>query len=422
MAASIALVSALALTGCGRADSTASTASAASVDNTPATGTVTLWAPDGDAAALDSVLAPFKAANPNVDVEVTLIPSDDYTTKLQSAVAAGTGPDIAQLYTESQSQFISGSSFLPVPSGLVDSSSFFPGSWQSGVINGTAYSVPWYAYTYDLVYRKDLAAQAGVSAPTTWDQTVPFFQALQTAGAAKGLGADVGWDIYNGQDLAQLLWQDGGSLMSSDGTKWTLNTPEMIKAIAFNASFFTSGAADTAGPGFLDAQPYFVSGKTASMITGPWVIGQFDGVQGTPGWTAANVATAPVPAGSAGSIGAVAGGSWGVLSTSKNADSSWKVIRYLSQPDTQVAQFKAYSSLPAVQAAWADPSIADQPLLSAFLTQLKTAKTYPQSSTWAQVATQLGAEMEAVAKGTETAEQAASNIQSYADGLGTGTK
>lgn len=408
------------LTGCGRAAAPSGAGATAAVDDSPATGTVTVWAPDGDAKTLSEVIAPFEKANPDLDVEVTLIPSSDYNTKLQAALSSGTGPDIAQVYTEAQTQFTGGGDFAPVPDGLVDSSAFFPGSWSAGVVDGVAYTVPWYAYTYALVYRKDLAAAAGVTPPTQWSGLSPFLTGLQSAGAVKGLGADVGWDSYNGQDLAQYVWQAGGDLLSADGKSWTLDTPEMVAAIEYNASFFTDGTADTSGPGFLDAQPYFVQGKTASMFTGPWVIGQLDAVAGSDGWTAENVGTAPVPGGTAGSIGAVAGGSWGVLSGSDNADSSWKLIRYLAEPETQVSQYQANASLPAVQSAWTDPAIADQPLLDAFFTQLQTARNYPQNSTWPQVATHMGTVMEAVAKGAETPEAAAADIQAFAENLGTG--
>lgn len=289
------------------------------------------------------------------------------------------------------------------------------------MVKDVAYTVPWYAYTYALVYRADLARKAGVKAPTTWDGMLPFFKALKGAGAVHGLGADNGWDIFNGQDVAMYAWQAGGSLLSADG-KWTLDTPAMVDALQYNASFFTSGAADTATPTFLDAQPYFVSGKTATMITGPWVIGQLDTAAKKDGWTASHVATAPLPAGASGSVSFSAGGSWGVLATSGNADASWKLVRYVSKPSTQVSQYKAYSSLPAVISAWDDPAIADQPLLDAFLTQLKNTRTFPQVTTWQQVATRMGKEMEAVAKGTATAAKAASNIQSYAESVGTGAK
>jgi multiple sugar transport system substrate-binding protein len=417
----MAVLGTLALAGCGRGDDTAAAASAKPVDSSPATGTVEVWAPQGDADVLEKVIEPFKAANPDVDVKFTLIPNAEYYTKLQSAIAAGKGPDMAQFFPEAQAQFLDPSILRPVPDGLVDPNSFFESLWDAGAVKDVAYTVPWYAYTYALVYRSDLAAKAGVKAPATWDATVPFLKALQDAGATRGLGADIGWDLFNGQDVAMYAWQAGGSLRSPGG-KWTLDTPATVDALKFNASFFTSGTADTSGPTFLDAQPYFVSGKTACMITGPWVVGQLDTAAKKTGWTASHVATAPLPAGSSGSTSFAGGGTWGVLASSGNADASWKLIRHLAKPGTQVAQYKAYSSLPAVVSAWDDPAIADQPLLQAFLTQMANTRSFPQVSTWQQVATRLGKEMEGVAKGTQTAEKAAAKVQAYAESLGTGTE
>ncbi|WOF22936.1 extracellular solute-binding protein [Microbacterium betulae] len=416
------LVGSLALAGCGRADDAASSGATSSIDDSPATGAIAVWAPDGDANVLEEVIAPFLEDNPDADVEITLVPESEYTTKLRSAISAGSGPDVALLYTESQAQFTRTGAFAPVPDGVADADAFFDGAWDAGVIDGAAYSVPWYSYTYALVYRADLAAAAGASAPETWDDMVPFFESLESAGAVRGFAADVGWDVYTGQLVAQLLWQAGGELLTDDGAQWTLDTPEMVAAIEHDASFFTSGSADTATPLFLDSQPYFVEGKTASSITGPWVIGQYDDVAGEEGWTAENVGTAPLPAGDGGSVGALAGGSWGVLDDSENPDSAWKLIRFLAEEDTQLTQYEAYSSLPAVESAWEDPAISGEPLLDAFFTQLQTAKTYPQSTTWPQVVTQLGAEMEGVAKGAQTAEEAAANIQAFAESLGTGSE
>ncbi|MDQ1050015.1 extracellular solute-binding protein [Streptomyces sp. V4I2] len=422
LTAGMAVLGTLGLTGCGREDDTAAAkASAKPIDDSPATGTVTVWAAQGDADVLEKVIEPFKAANPDVTVKVTLIPNAEYYTKLQSAVAAGKGPDVAQFFPESQAQFLDPSILRPVPDGLVDPDGFFKSLWDAGVVDDVAYTVPWYAYTYALVYRADLAKKAGVEAPATWEEMVPFFKALQGAGAKRGLGADNGWDIFNGQDVAMYAWQAGGSLLSSDGT-WTLDTPAMVDALKYNASFFTSGIADTATPTFLDAQPYFVSGKTATMITGPWVIGQLDTAAKKKGWTSSHVATAPLPAGSSGNVSFSAGGSWGVLAGGGDADASWKLVRYMAKPSTQVAQYQAYSSLPAVISAWEDPAIKGQPLLDAFLTQLKNTRTFPQVTTWQQVATRIGKETEAVVKGTSTAEKAAATIQSYAESLGTGAK
>ncbi|WP_022878731.1 extracellular solute-binding protein [Microbacterium sp. B19] len=414
------LAATLILSGCGRPSDAGASASTTTVDDSPATGAVTLWAPDGDATALSDVLADYKKANPDLDLQITLVPSDEYNTKLQTAMAAGTGPDIAQVYTEAQSQFLASGAFAPVPDGLVDASSFFSGVWDAGQYNGTTYSVPWYAYTYALIYRKDLAAAGGATVPTTWDQTLPFFQALEKGGATKGFGADVGWDTYTGQALQRYAVQAGQSLLSADGKSWQIDTPEGIQAISHFTEPYLSGVAAVDTPGFLDSQPYFVDGKTGSMLSGPWVIAALDGVAKQPGWTAEHVATAVQPAGPAGDIGNLGGGSWVVNKDSKNAASAWKVVREMADEKTQIAQFAAYGSMPAVQSAWKDDSIAGNALYDAFFEQLKNVQPMPSATTWTQVSTAIGAELEAVARGTETAEEAAKKLQSAADGIGTG--
>ena len=52
---------------------------------------------------------------------------------------------------------------------MVDAGDYFPGIWQTNVIDQTAYGVPWYVDTRLLFYRRDLLAEAGYAAPpTTW--------------------------------------------------------------------------------------------------------------------------------------------------------------------------------------------------------------------------------------------------------------
>lgn len=415
-----ALTAVLLLAGCGRGSNDEGGATTAPVDDSPATGTVTLWAPDGDATVLDDVLADFQAENPDLDLEITLIPSDQYLTKLQTAMSSGTLPDIAQSYTEAQTQFTTSGSFAPVPEGLVDSSSFFPGAWAAGEVDGTSYVVPWYTYTRVLIYRSDFAEAGGATVPTTWDELIPFFEDLEAGGAESGFGADVGWDTYTGQTTAVFARQAGSTLLNDDMTQWEIDTPEVISAFEYQMAPFLEGISALDAPQFLDSQPYFVEGKTGSMISGPWVVASLDQTAEEDGWTAEHVATAQLPAGEAGVFGPLGGGGWMVSSDSDNADSAWKIVREMAQPDVQAAQFQAYGSMPSVQAAWEDPSIADNPLLDAFFEQLKTVEAMPPVPAWAEVSTAIGQELEAVARGQESAAEAAAKLQSVADGIGTG--
>jgi hypothetical protein len=57
----------------------------------------------------------------------------------------------------------------PTPD-VIDPDSFFEGAWETTVVDGTSYGVPWYVETRLLYYRTDLADQAGLEPPGTWDE------------------------------------------------------------------------------------------------------------------------------------------------------------------------------------------------------------------------------------------------------------
>jgi multiple sugar transport system substrate-binding protein len=109
-----------------------------------------------------------------------------------------------------------------------------------------------------------------------------------------------------------------------------------------------------------------------------------------------------------------------VLADAKNPDAAWKLIRYMSQPETQIAWYKAFGSLPAVKAAWDDPAVASNPLLDAERAALQTAVNVPQVSTWPQVGTYLGQQMELVARGQASAKDVLDDVQIFAEGAGLG--
>ena len=82
----------------------------------------------------------------------------------------------------------------------------------------------------------------------------------------------------------------------------------------------------------------------------------------------------------------VGGGNISVFSDSDNKAAGWAFVDYLSQPEVQVKWFQTINDLPSVQAAWDDPALADDELLSAFGDQLADAKAPPAIATWEQVA------------------------------------
>ncbi|WP_432563607.1 extracellular solute-binding protein [Kineococcus sp. SYSU DK003] len=416
-----ALAAAGALAACGRSDPSGTSDSSATVSDGPATGTVEFWAgaPDGD--SLPDFVAAFTEENPDVRINVTTIPSEDFDTKLTAAIAAGKVPDLVSLYSQTQSSILATGAFQTVPDGLLDMSSFYEAAVQGVTSGGAPKAVPWYAYARVNYYRKDIVDGLGLVPPTSWAENEAFCQSLLDAGHSTPLGLAVGWDEYSAEALLEYVHQNDSSLLSDDGSRWTLNTSANVAALEYFGSMFTKGYSSADGPAFLDTVPWLTSGRNVVNVSnGPWLPGWIDEANGAD-WTKANIAAYAMPAGPGGtSAGALGGGSLAVLDGGGNASSAWKFVEYMSRPEVQVQWYQTFGNLPAVEAAWDDPAIADDALLAPVRDSLDSTFTTPTAATWSQVANIIGEQMERVARGTATAQEALDEAQSQAESVGTG--
>ncbi|WP_410793258.1 sugar ABC transporter substrate-binding protein [Kribbella sp. C-35] len=411
---------ALLMAGCGRSDTgSAQAAAGAAVDTKPATGTVTVWAMGTEGESLPKLAAQFSKDNPDAKVEVTAVPWQDYAKKVQTAIASGDTPDATMVGAVDLAAFASTGGLEKVPDGLVDQSTFYPGAVQSTKFEGAEYGVPWYVETRSLFYRKDLAQAAGVPAPKTWDEYGPFLTALQKQGSRWGLslptGANATW-----QAVVPFLWQAGAELMSADGKKFTFDTPEARKGLEFYRQFISSKMSSPNGPVSLgEIEPQFVAGATAALISGPWEEGLLKSAGGE-AFVKNKVGIAPLPSGPKSNASYIGGGQWSVFKEAKNRDGAWKFIRWLATPEAQKSWYDISGDLPAVQSAWDEGKLATDPTLAVFRTQLTTAQSGPNTTTWRQVTAVLDAEFEKVAKGVSSPEEALQEIQKRAVAIGTG--
>ncbi|HET6293144.1 MAG TPA: extracellular solute-binding protein, partial [Kribbella sp.] len=117
----------------------------------------------------------------------------------------------------------------------------------------------------------------------------------------------------------------------------------------------------------------------------------------------------------------VGGSNFVVFKNSKNKDSAWQLVKFLSDAKTQAEWFKLSTDLPAVKSAWEDPSIASDQLLPIFGKQLEDAKAPPAIVNWEQVATAFDTEVEKMAKAGQSPADTAKAIQTKASSIGTGS-
>ena len=402
-ALAVVLGAVLALAGCG-----------------PAEGdgvVLQFWAMGAEAEQVEALMGEFEAEHPGIRVRVQQQPWTSAHEKFLTAYAGRSTPDVAQLgntwVPEMQALgALRDLSPLVAASAVVDSSDYFSGIWDTNVVGGRTWGVPWYVDTRVLFYRPDLLRAAGYDAvPETWDGWVEAMRAIQARAEPGQYAALLPLNEFEPPLIFSLntatLLRDGGRYgnFRSDGFR---------RAFEFYVSLFRDGLApEVAGTEVSNLYQEFERGTFAFYITGPWNIGEFErriapGVE----W-----ATAPMPGPTPGVPGvSVAGGaSLVVFEQSEHPAEAWALVEFLSRPDIQVRFNEMTGDLPARESAWAASGLADDPRAAAFETQLRHVRPTPKVPEQERIAQSIREYTERVVRGQLTVDQALAGLDRDAD-------
>ncbi|KJL19262.1 Cyclodextrin-binding protein precursor [Microbacterium foliorum] len=416
-ASALPLAALLALSGCSRGAAAPDEAESVDLTSGPATGHVTIWAQGVEAQKLPEVLAPFLKENPDLTVDVTELAWASAESKYQTSVAGNTTPDIGMLGTTWIANYPQ--ALQAVPEGL-DTSDMFPSALEAAKVDGVSIGVPLYLDTRVVYYRTDLAQAAGYDTPPTdWEGFQTFTQDMQSkAGSQWGIGLTTNQTLSFSGNMA-LPWSAGGDIMNADQTEWTLDSPAMNRGFEYYKSFFDKGIADPAGASsdVTVMANEFISGKTPVIMNAPFFGPYMTSIAGDEFNDKWGVMTVPKDKSSTSFLG---GALMTVFKESKNPEASWKVLQYLAEPSTQLAFFKATGDLPATQSTWQDDALTSDPRLAVFGEQLKAAEITPNLTTWAQISSKGDQLLEQIARGQSSVDDALAELQTFADGLGTG--
>jgi multiple sugar transport system substrate-binding protein len=432
---SLALVAtlALAVSACGRSDDddaadTADTGDTGDIEDTgdtgdaagsqpeapegAAEGSIDVWAMGTEGEQLGVLADDFMAEFPDIKVNVTAVPWDGAHDRIVNSIAGGEVPDASLIGSTWMGEFAILGGLEPTPSNI-DSSQFFEGSWDTTVVDGTSYGVPWYVETRLIYYRTDLAEEGGFNqAPANWDEFTQLVQAQADAGAEFGISLQPG-GIGSWQTYMPFFWQAGGEMIDESGT-FALGSDACVEALTFYDSFFEDGLTPPAVSD-VPVEASFTNGDVGSFISGPWMIGVVTEAGADPAtWTVAHQPT------EAAGTSFVGGGNLAVFEQSDNKPAAWAFVEYLSRPEVQVKWYETVKDLPAVQSAWEDPALADDELLAAFGAQLDDAKSPPAIPNWEQIASAIDDQIEAVTVGSTTPEDGCATMQQEAESIGTG--
>jgi multiple sugar transport system substrate-binding protein len=403
----------LVLVACGRGDEPSGAAVGSPIETGPVSGEIDVWAMGTEGAELGVLADAYMADNPEVTVNVTEVPWEGAHDRIVNAIAGGEVPDVSMIGTTWMGEFAGLGGLDPTPSNI-DASAFFEGAWQTTIVDGVSYAVPWYVETRLVYYRTDLAEDAGITEPpATWDELKALAEGIQEGGAQYGINLQPGGQ-GSWQTFMPFFWQAGGEIMDAEGN-FTLDSDACVEALTFYDSFFEEGlTAPSAGDVPLEGQ--FANGDVGAFISGPWMIGIITDAGADPEtWTVAHQPTEEA------GTSFVGGSNMAVLSDADNKEAAWSFVQYLMQPEVQVTWYDTVKDLPSVQSAWEDASLSGDELLSVFGDQLSDAKAPPSIATWEQVAAEaIDSEIERVVVGDATPEEGCAAMQEGAVAIGTG--
>ncbi len=390
-------------------------------DTAESTGPVLeIWAHAGQARerqTLESQVARFNRANPDLQARLTLIPEGSYNAQVQAAAVAGELPDLLEfdgpfLYIyvwQGRLQPLDG--LLPKP--LIDD--LLPSILQQGRYRQRLWSVGAFDSGLGLYADAKRLEAAGIRIPTLerpW-QRREFKTILERLARDDADGQVLDLKLnYTGEwytyAFSPLLQSAGGDLIDRktyEHAAGMLNGPDSVTALREIQQWIESGRVD---PNIDDAA--FTAGRTALAFGGHWNYPHYHQRLGDA------LLLLPLPDFGHGSRTGQGSWSWAVTADSRHPDAAARFLTFLLQPEEVLAMSEANGAVPATRSAIArSPHYRKGGALRLFVEQLESGRAVPRPRTPAYpvITAEFQKAFERIRSGTEvqaTLDQAARAI------------
>ncbi|WP_421742149.1 ABC transporter substrate-binding protein [Cellulomonas sp.] len=305
-------------------------------DGTDDGTTLTLWtrAPLEKQAKL--LVQAYNDSHEN-QVELTVVPNDDYVAKVGAAAGSDGLPDLFAADIVYVPNWVQQGLFQDLTAqidGLEFKDEINKGHLAAGTADGKEHVLPFVLDLSMLFWNKDLFAEAGLDpekAPANMAEYAEAAKAVQalnkpdTYGTATGLNCG-GCLVFT---WFPSVWADGEQVMNEDGTESLLNSDTAKEIYSTWKDLWDSGAVlpsseDEAGPTWTAG---FTEGKVGLMFYPATLLSSTTGFD-------VGVAGIPGPEGGASTF--VGGDGIGVSKDSENAAQAWNFLSWMMSEDAQV--------------------------------------------------------------------------------------
>ena len=403
-ATKVALLASLAMLGCAPRDTRT---------------TLRFWGMGREGEVVAQLVEGFEREHPDIHVIVQQVPWSAAHEKLITAYVGRSTPDVTQLGNTWVPEFAALKAIEPLEPWLehaaFDSAAFFHGIWDTNVIDGRPYGVPWYVDTRILFYRRDLLARAGYDTmPATWREWHEALRAVKKVVGKGNYAIFLPLNEWNPPVIFGL--QAGSPLLSEGGTRAAFRDSAFRAGFDFYLGMFREGLAPpVTGNEIANVYQEFSRGYITMWITGPWNLGEFKRRLPPEQQDAWATAPLPGPQGAASGVSLAGGSSLVMFRGSKHKREAWALIEYLARPEVQLEFWRLTGDLPGRVESWRDPALGSDPATRAFGVQLERVVAMPKVPENEQIAIRLQDWVERVVRGAVPPERGLASLSDEVD-------
>ena len=324
----------------------------------------------------------FEKQNPDIKIEVQVVPWDILLQRLTTDIAGGTPPDVSIIGTRWLLDFASQGVAEPLDSYLTPEfkSQFIDAFMAPSVIGGKTMGLPVAASARAMMVNLDLFNKAGATPPKTWDELYTAAQKISKLPDTFGLGLQ-GKEIETNSYYYYALWTFGGDLFTKDG-KSGLTTPPAVEAATFYKKLIDEKLTQPSPTNYSreDVFNLFKQGKVGMVFTFPMLIPQVKAEAPNLHYAVLPFPTKAAPA------------TYGVtdtlmlFSSSKVKDAAWKFMTFSYQPELRDKFDRGEGFLPVLKVNAAEDYYKTNKDIAAFAAGLPYAKFAPTIAHWEEIA------------------------------------
>lgn len=343
-----ALMVAASLAGCGggssttetKAADTTATAAESKVEETTAgekqelTGALSLMVNNAftgmDDPAIMRAAKQFESDHPGVTITIEGLSGKELVSKFTTSAMAGSGPDIVALDNAGWPIDLAAMGLIiPLDDQIkTTENDYLQGPLESGLYEGSHYSVPWYFNNTGLYYNKRILEEIGkTEAPTNWEELEEDIKLATEKGYA-GISTRLdGYAIFNA------FMENDNPIIDTSGDKpvVTVNNESGKEAFNFWTGLHTKYKAFPEGmkdaSDWATAYTTFVSDDCLFFVCGDWAYKNI--ATGNPDM---QFGLAPMPKGKVNAV-CLGGYNLAINQNSANKDLAWAFVEYLTSKE-----------------------------------------------------------------------------------------